>query len=69
MREIEDAIRQLKDIRSRASLMYVSKIDAAIRNLEEITNIRYSSGSSETWSSDSCPDCRPGRPCYGHGHY
>lgn len=72
MREIEEIIQRLRVIASRASSTDATAIDAAIKKLERVATNRYDSSQSDlqgAWGSDSCPDCRPGRPCYGHGHY
>lgn len=66
MREIEDVIRQLKDICSRSTPTIATLIESEIKKLERISVIQKE---KEFDNMLQCSDCRPGRPCYGHGHY
>lgn len=75
---IRNVISDLQALKSRYSGRDLGRIQSAIDSLNAIGSAQvqerrsyesdYASYNYNDRTMDGCPDCRPGRPCYGHGH-
>jgi len=70
--ELSEIISELRVHLDRATGVNAQLIQTAINNLRTVNSKKldgFVSRSDYRDIAESCPDCQPGRPCYGHGHY